>query len=104
MLAREYSGSPAGLVSSWWKLVFAVVIALSALVAVRSERRPLSWRVITAITIAGAAIAGYPAVEAATVTMTVLDRDDERSAARLRADDEALLRARLADVEALLAR
>ena len=39
-----------------------------------------------------------------TVMMTVLDSDDERSAARLRADDEAPLRARLADVEALLAR
>ncbi len=39
-----------------------------------------------------------------TVTMTVLDRDDERSAARVRADDEPPLRARLAEVEALLAR
>ena len=38
------------------------------------------------------------------VTMTVLDPDDERSAARVRADDETPVRARLADVEALLAR
>ena len=43
-------------------------------------------------------------VDDVTVTMTVLDPDDERSAARLRADDETPLRARLADVEALLAR
>jgi hypothetical protein len=43
-------------------------------------------------------------VEDVTVTLTVLDRDDERSAARLRADDETPLRARLAEVEALLAR
>lgn len=39
-----------------------------------------------------------------TVTMTVLDRDDERSSARARAGDEPPLRARLAEVEALLAR
>ena len=44
------------------------------------------------------------AVEDVTVTMTVLDRDDERSGARHRADAEAPQRARLADVEALLAR
>jgi len=43
-------------------------------------------------------------VEDVTVTMTVLDRDDERSVARLRADDEPPSRARLAEVEALLAR
>jgi hypothetical protein len=44
------------------------------------------------------------AVEDVTVTMTVLDRDDERSSARCRADAEAPQRARLAEVEALLAR
>jgi hypothetical protein len=43
-------------------------------------------------------------VDDVTVTMTVLDPDDERSAARVRGDDEAPLRARLAEVEALLAR
>ena len=42
-------------------------------------------------------------VEDATVTITVLDPDDERSAARQRSDDEPLARARLAQVEALLA-
>jgi hypothetical protein len=42
-------------------------------------------------------------VEDVKVTMTVLDRDDERSAGRVRAEDEAPLRARLAEVEALLA-
>jgi hypothetical protein len=42
-------------------------------------------------------------VEDVTVTMTVLDRDDERSGARVRSDDEPLIRARLADVERLLA-
>ena len=41
--------------------------------------------------------------EDVTVTMTVLDRGDERSASRVRADDEPA-RARLADVEALLGR
>jgi len=34
----------------------------------------------------------------------VLDPDDERSAARMRAEDETPSRARLAEVEALLAR
>ena len=43
-------------------------------------------------------------VEDVTVTMTVLDRDDERSGARARSDAEAPQRARLAEVEALLAR
>jgi hypothetical protein len=41
-------------------------------------------------------------VDDVTVTMTVLDPDDERSAARVRAGDEAPLRARIAEVEALL--
>jgi hypothetical protein len=40
-------------------------------------------------------------LEDATVTLTVLDRDDERSAARPR-EDEAPQRARLAEVEAML--
>jgi hypothetical protein len=43
-------------------------------------------------------------VDDVTVTMTVLDPDDERSAARLRGEDEPPVRARLAEVEALLAR
>ena len=38
-----------------------------------------------------------------TVTLTVLDRDDERSSARPRSDDDAPQRARLPEVEALLA-
>jgi hypothetical protein len=42
-------------------------------------------------------------VEDVTVTMTVLDFDDERSASRARASDEPS-RARLAEVEALLSR
>jgi len=37
------------------------------------------------------------------VTLTILDRDDERVAARARSDADAPQRARLADVEALLA-
>jgi hypothetical protein len=41
-------------------------------------------------------------VDEVTVTLTVLDRDDERSSARLRSDDEIPQRARLAEVEALL--
>ena len=41
-------------------------------------------------------------VEDVPVTLTVLDRDDERFAARPRAEGEAPQRARLADVEALL--
>lgn len=44
-------------------------------------------------------------VDDITVTLTVLDRDDERSAARPRAEaSEPALRARLAEVEALLVR
>jgi hypothetical protein len=41
--------------------------------------------------------------EDVTVTLTVLDCDDERSGARPRSDDDAPARARLADVERLLA-
>jgi hypothetical protein len=43
-------------------------------------------------------------VEDVTVTLTVLDRDDERAGPRPRGDSEAPLRARLAEVEALLSR
>ena len=42
-------------------------------------------------------------VDDAIVTITVLDAGDERSAARLRSDDEAPVRARLEQVEAMLA-
>jgi hypothetical protein len=42
-------------------------------------------------------------VEDVTVTLTVLDRDDERSSLRPRSESEAPQRARLAEVEALLA-
>ena len=42
-------------------------------------------------------------IDDATVTLTVLDRDDERYAARSRSEDEAPLRARLEQVEAMLA-
>jgi len=41
-------------------------------------------------------------VEDVTVTLTVLDRDDERSSARLRSEEALPQRARLAEVEALL--
>ena len=41
-------------------------------------------------------------VEDVTVTLTVLDRDDERSPARQRPVDDVPVRARLAEVEALL--
>jgi hypothetical protein len=43
-------------------------------------------------------------VEDVTVTLTVLDPGDERSAARMRPESDPPLRARLAEVEALLAR
>ena len=43
-------------------------------------------------------------VDDVTVTKTVLDPDDERSAARVRGDDDTPVRARLPEVEALLAR
>ena len=43
------------------------------------------------------------AVDDVTVTMTVLDRDDERSAARARSEEEPPVRARLDQVEAMLA-
>ena len=42
-------------------------------------------------------------VDDAIVTLTVLDRDDERHAGRPRSEDEAPLRARLEQVEAMLA-
>jgi len=43
-------------------------------------------------------------IDEVTVTITVLDPDDERSAPRPRGEAQPALRARLADVEALLAR
>jgi hypothetical protein len=43
-------------------------------------------------------------VDDVTVTLTVLDRDDERIGARGRSEAEAPVRARMADLEALLAR
>jgi hypothetical protein len=43
------------------------------------------------------------AVDDVTVTMTVLDPDDERSAVRARSDDAVPVRARLEQVEAMLA-
>ena len=43
-------------------------------------------------------------VDDVTVTLTVLDRDDERIGARGRSEAEAPVRARVADLEALLAR
>jgi hypothetical protein len=43
------------------------------------------------------------AVDDVMVTMTVLDPDDERSSGRARADDEPPVRARLEQVEAMLA-
>jgi hypothetical protein len=46
------------------------VIALSALVAVRSEHRPLSWPAVTAIVAAAALLGAWPAIEEASVTVT----------------------------------
>ena len=43
-------------------------------------------------------------IDGVTVTLTVLDRDDERSAPRPRPDDEPSQRARISELEALLAR
>jgi hypothetical protein len=43
-------------------------------------------------------------VDDVTVTMTILDRDDERIGSRGRPEADAPVRARVADVEALLAR
>jgi hypothetical protein len=70
VLGLDYSSSPSGFVSSWWKLVFDVVIALSAFVAVRSEHRPLSWPAATAIAAAAALLAAWPTIEEASVTFT----------------------------------
>jgi hypothetical protein len=69
-LAHDYSASPSLVVTSWWKLILALVIALSALVAVGSENRVLSWRPVTAVSVAAALLAAWPAVLAATVTVT----------------------------------
>lgn len=71
VLTRDY-GDPSGLVTSWWRLVFTAVIALSAVIATGTRGRPLSWRPVAAVVVTGAAIAVYPAVERSTQTITGL--------------------------------
>jgi hypothetical protein len=68
VLGVQYSADPSGLVTSWWKIVFAMVIAVSAFVAIGGENRPLSRRAIAATMAAAALLGAWPAVETASVT------------------------------------
>jgi hypothetical protein len=61
-LVHDCSASPSLVVTSWWKLILALVITLSALVAVRSENRVLSWRPVMAVAVAAALLAAWPMV------------------------------------------
>lgn len=68
MLTLAVSGHAGALMVAYWEAAVALVTAASALGSLRSQDRPLSWRAATALTAAAAILAGWPAVEVATVT------------------------------------
>jgi hypothetical protein len=68
MLTLAVSGYAGALMVAYWQAAVALVAAASALGSLRSQDRPLSWRAATALTAAAAILAGWPAVEVATVT------------------------------------
>jgi hypothetical protein len=67
-LALVSTGQPGVLWASWWELALALVAAVTALACMQSEVRLLSWPASTAIAIAAAVLAAWPAVENASVT------------------------------------
>jgi hypothetical protein len=72
MLALAVSGYFGELMVAYWQAAVALVVAMSALGSLRSQGRPLSWRAVTALAAAAAILAGWPAVEVASVTYTPL--------------------------------
>jgi len=78
MLALVVSGHPGVLMVSYWQAAMALVTAAATLGSLpgsllgspRSQGRPLSWRAVAALAAAAAILAGWPAVEAASVRYT----------------------------------
>lgn len=66
--ALAAGGNPYAWGASWWEVVFAAVIAASALLAVKSEHRLVTWPALTAIAMAAMLLAALPAITAATLT------------------------------------
>jgi hypothetical protein len=62
-----YSGNLIAFVTGWWEIVIGVVVAASALVAMGSDHRPLSWRAITTIAVSAALLVLWP-LESTTAT------------------------------------
>ena len=56
----------------YWQVGVALVTAASALGSLRFQDRPISWRAVTALAVAAAILAGWPAAEVAAVTYTPL--------------------------------
>jgi hypothetical protein len=72
-VAILYPANPSLLVTSWWRLMLAVVTAVATVALVtrpRMEQEPLTWPVIAALPVAAAALAAFPLVEAASTTVT----------------------------------
>ena len=72
-LAILYPANPSFLVTSWWRLLLAVMTALATVTLVtvpRMEHRPLAWPVIATVVAATAALATFPLAEAASTTVT----------------------------------
>jgi hypothetical protein len=69
MLVIAVSGYTSALMVAWQAAVALVTVA-SALGSLRSPGRPLSWRAGTALAAAAAIVAGWPAVEVASVRYT----------------------------------
>ena len=78
MLALAVSGATGPLMVAYWQAAVALVTAASALGSLRSQDRPLSWRAATALTAAAATLAGWPAVELATVTYSPITANSGR--------------------------
>jgi hypothetical protein len=97
-LAILYPSNPGLLVTSWWRLLLAVLTALAAVTLAtrpRMEHRPLTWPVIATLVTAAGALAVFPLAEAASTTVTTYP-DGAASASSPLSGVEGLLRTGLA--------
>jgi hypothetical protein len=62
-LARGAARDPYEFGALWWKVVFAALIAGSALLALKSKQRLLSWRAATATAVIAMLLAVLPAIQ-----------------------------------------
>jgi len=69
LIVTNYFGM---LMVAYWQVGVALVTAASALSSLRFQDRPISWRAVTALAVAAAILAGWPAAEVAAVTYTPL--------------------------------